>query len=202
MCHTKAMTTLVEYGTRCLYEDTNFYSVLIVRSASWLKLKCSHFWKCCEENFYLRVRLMQNHMEMFSNATKPFVWRLRLRVQKAQSPHYWHMGGKNLKSVNHYKYLGAVLDSELADDKDIQRQLRQKYCVANKLRASFYRGSNAVKNVLFRSFCTPIYASQLWWNFRKSCMQRLRVAYNFGCRALCNLPWRASVSSHYSSGSM
>jgi len=30
ICHTKAMTTLVEYGTRCLYEDANFYSVLIV----------------------------------------------------------------------------------------------------------------------------------------------------------------------------
>ena len=28
-----------------------------------------------------------------------FVWSLRLRVQKVQSPHYWHMGGKNLKSV-------------------------------------------------------------------------------------------------------
>ena len=27
-------------------------------------------------------------------------------------------------------------------------------------------------------------------------MQRWRVAYNFGCRALYNLPWRASVSSH------
>jgi len=27
-------------------------------------------------------------------------------------------------------------------------------------------------------------------------MQRLHVAYNFGCRALCNLPWRASVGSH------
>jgi len=27
-------------------------------------------------------------------------------------------------------------------------------------------------------------------------MQRLRVAYNFGCRALHNLPWRASVSRH------
>jgi len=27
-------------------------------------------------------------------------------------------------------------------------------------------------------------------------MQRLRVAYNFGCRALYNLPWRASVGSH------
>ena len=31
---------------------------------------------------------------------------------------------------------------------------------------------------------------------RKSCMQRLQVAYNFGCRALYNLSWRASVSSH------
>jgi len=55
---------------------------------------------------------------------------------------------------------------------------------------------NWVQNVLFRFFCTPMYASQPWCNFRKSCMQRLRVAYNFGCRALYNLPWRASVSSH------
>jgi len=27
-------------------------------------------------------------------------------------------------------------------------------------------------------------------------MQRLRVAYNFGCRAQYNLPWRANVSIH------
>jgi len=67
---------------------------------------------------------MQNHMEIFSTTAKLFVWRLRLRVQKAQSPYYWQMGGKNLKSVNQYKYLGAVLDTELPDDKDIQRQLR------------------------------------------------------------------------------
>jgi len=51
------------------------------------------------------------------------------------------------------------------------------------------------KNVLFRFFCTSMYASQLWCNFRKSCRQILCVAYNFGCRALYNLPWRASVRS-------
>ena len=57
--------------------------------------------------------------------------------------------------------------------------------------------SNAVKNVLFHSFCVPmLYASQLWCNFRKSCMQRLHVAYDFRCRALYNQPLRASVSSH------
>ena len=172
-------------------------------SASRLKLKSSHFRKCCEENFYLCVRLTQNRMEIFSTAAKLFVCRLRLRVQKAQSPHYWQMGGKNIKSVNHYKYLGVVLNTELSDDKDIQqRQLRYQYCAANELRACFSRCLNAVKNVLFRSFCTPMYSSQIWWNWRKSCMQRLRVAYNFGCRALYNLPWRPSVSSHDSSGSM
>jgi len=125
ICHTKAMTTLVECGIRCFLEDTNFCFVLVVWSASWLILKSSHFRKCCEENFYLCVRLMQNRMEIFSTAAKLLVWRLRLRVQKAQSPQYfWQMGGKNLKSVNHYKYLGAVLNTELSDDKDIQRQLR------------------------------------------------------------------------------
>jgi len=106
------------------------------------------------------------------------------------------LGGQYVKSVDQYKYLRILLDTELSDDKDIRRQLRYQYCAANKLRASFSRCSNAVKNVFLRSFCTPMYASQLWCNFRKSCMQRLRVACNFGCRALYNLPWRASVSSH------
>ena len=104
------------------------------------------------------------------------------------------MGGKNLKSVNHYKSLGAVLNTEFSDDKGIQRQLRYQYCAANKLPASFSRCSNAVKNAHFCSFCTPI-CIKIWWNFRKSCMQRLRVTYNFGCRALCNLPWKASIIS-------
>ena len=67
---------------------------------------------------------MQNHMEIFSTTAKLFVWRLRLRVQKAQLLHDWRMGGKNLKSVNQCKCLGAVLDTELPDDKDIQKQLR------------------------------------------------------------------------------
>jgi len=48
---------------------------------------------------------------------------------------------------------GIVLDNELSDHKDIQRQLQYQYCAANKLRASFSRCSNLVKNVIFCSFC-------------------------------------------------
>ena len=31
------------------------------------------------------------------------------------------LGGQHVKSVNHYKYLGIVLDTEFSDDKYIQR---------------------------------------------------------------------------------
>jgi len=61
-----------------------------------------------------------------------------------------------LKYVSHYKYLGIVLDIELSDDKDIQRQLRYQYY--SVMRASLPM-SNAVKNVLFRSFCRSMCAS-------------------------------------------
>jgi len=34
------------------------------------------------------------------------------------------LGGQYVNSVDQYKYLGILLDTELSDDKDIQRQLR------------------------------------------------------------------------------
>jgi len=129
------------------------------------------------------------------NCNKTVCMMFKAKSAKITATPVLKLGGQYVKSVVQHKYLGILLDTELSYDKVIQRQLRYQYCAANKLRASFSRCSNAVKNVLFCSFCTPMYASQLWCNFRKSCMQRLRVAYNFGCRALYNLPWRASVSS-------
>jgi len=65
---------------------------------------------------------------------------------------------------------------------------------SKQLRASFSRCLNAV-NVLFRSLFTSMYTPQLWRDFRKAYIHRWGVAYNFGCRVLWNLPWRASVSS-------
>ena len=50
---------------------------------------------------------------------------------------YHCYSGQNVKSVNQYKYLRIVFNTELSDEKDIQRQLRYQYCAANKLRASF-----------------------------------------------------------------
>jgi len=63
--------------------------------------------------------------------------------------------GQYVKSVDQYKYLGIVFDTELSDDENIQRQLRYQYCAANKLRASFSRCSNAVKTYFFVPFVRP-----------------------------------------------
>jgi len=54
------------------------------------------------------------------------------------------LGSQNVKSVNQYKYPGIVLDTELSDDKDIQKQLRYQYCAANKLRATVSQCSNRI----------------------------------------------------------
>jgi len=49
------------------------------------------------------------------------------------------LDGQYVKSVDQHKYLGILLDTDLSDDKDTQRQLRYQHCAANKLRASFSR---------------------------------------------------------------
>ena len=118
----------------------------------------------------------------------------KAKSAKSTITHCWHWVVKTQNMLTDTNIWGLY---KLSDGKDIQRQLQYQYCAVNKLRASFSRCSNAVKYILFCSFCTPMYASQLWCNFRKSCMQKLRVAYNFGCTAIYNLPWRANVSSHH-----
>jgi len=57
-----------------------------------------------------------------------------------------------VKSVDQYKYLGILLDTELSDDKDIQRQLRYQYCAANKLQAIFQM---QLKTYFFVPFLRP-----------------------------------------------
>ena len=42
----------------------------------------------------------------------------------------------------------------------------------------------------------PCMHHNYWCDFRKAYIPWLRAAYNFGCRVLYNLPWRASVSSY------
>jgi len=65
----------------------------------------------------------ESHGNIFNNS-KTVCVRFKAKSAKSTVTLLLTHGCKNIKSVYQYKYLGAVLDTELPDDKDIQRQLR------------------------------------------------------------------------------
>jgi len=87
-----------------------------------------------------RLYVCQAHAEshgIIFNCNKTVCMMFKAKSAKCTVTPLLKSGGQHVKSVDHCKYLGIVLDIELSDDKDIQRQLRYQYCAANKLRASF-----------------------------------------------------------------
>jgi len=86
ICHTKAMTTLAEYGTKCLCEDTKFYSVLIVRSAILIKTEEFSFAEMLRrELLSVCQAYAESHGNIF-NCSKTVCMTFRLRVQKHSHP--------------------------------------------------------------------------------------------------------------------
>jgi len=93
------------------------------------------------------VRLLQRILDVcqasaewhgiFFNCNKTVCMTVKAKSAKSTATPLLKLGGQYVKSVDQYKHLGIVLDTELSDAKDIQRQLRYQYCAANKLRASF-----------------------------------------------------------------
>ena len=80
-------------------------------------------------------------------------------------------GGQSVKSVTHYKYLGIVLDTELSDDRHSETTgasglYRLQEVSREFLFPMFERSEKCIFS--FCSFCTFMYASQLWCNFRKA----------------------------------
>ena len=63
------------------------------------------------------------------------------------------------------KYTGHIICSDLSDDEDMMRQMRHLYAQGNVIPRCFHMCSIAVKNTLFRMFCTPMYTCHLWRNY-------------------------------------
>ena len=103
------------------------------------------------------------------------------------------LNNTEIKIVNEVKYLGFVLDSYLRDDCDIKRQTRAVYCIANNLRSNFFLCSKHVKNVLYRSYCMPMYGCQLWCDFYSYNYNPIKVAYNNTYSILHNISRSSSV---------
>ena len=70
--------------------------------------------------------------------------------------------GDALPYTESYKYLGHIINSNLADNADIMKQTRALYARANTIIHKFSAASLSTKLLLFKAYCTPLYGCQLW----------------------------------------
>ena len=82
------------------------------------------------------------------------------------------LNGVRVQFLNQVKYFGVWINASLRDDDDIQRPVTSRYCAANKLRGTFDQCSPAAKNTLFRAYCMPMYACQLWSKYTQTSLPR------------------------------
>ena len=103
-------------------------------------------------------------------------WR-RFRDFQPYIPEF-QLKGVTLHVVATYKYLGNYISDDLPDDDDINRQRRTLYVQGNMILRKCSMCSLEVKLTLFRSYCSPMYGLQLWWNYKKFTLNRLHIAYH------------------------
>ena len=76
-------------------------------------------------------------------------------------PPKFFLNNVKLQYVENYRYLGCHIDKDFTDNIDLKRQLRSIYTRSNMLLRKFYMCSIEVKCILYRSYCTNFYCSQL-----------------------------------------
>ena len=82
-------------------------------------------------------------------------------------------------------------------DIDLKRRMRKFYANINILSRKFAKCPPDVKCTLFKSFCTIMYYSTMWYSGTVSAMRKLRIAYNISYRRLLCIPKYNSASEMF-----
>ena len=93
------------------------------------------------------------------------------------------------------KYLGHIINEDMSDDADVFRQIKCLYIRGNIISRTFANCSINVKLVVFKTYCSCLYTSQLWG----TCLSRtmLNVAYNDSLRMVLGIPRYCSGSEMF-----
>ena len=108
-------------------------------------------------------------------------------------PNIW-LNDKILEYVETFKYLGVFISNSSKDLDDMLRHRGYIYSRGNFLINRFMSCTNTVKQHLFKTFLFNMYGSQLWCNFTKCALQKLKVAYNNVFRKFFNIECAPSIS--------
>ena len=86
------------------------------------------------------------------------------------------LNGVAIDKVSNCKYLGHCINDKLIDGDDIDDMARQRkqicsgQCIGTKVCAETVRIS------MFKSYCSSLYTSSLWCNYRSESLRKLCVA--------------------------
>jgi len=84
-----------------------------------------HQSKCTARGLQILLDVCQAYAEshgIIFNCSKTVCMMFKTNNSKSMVIPLLTLGGQSVKYVNHYKYLGIMLDTKLSNDKDIQRQ--------------------------------------------------------------------------------
>ena len=143
---------------------------------------------CHVENCLTFLSLLYNGNKSYSLCFKP-------TSIKFERPCFY-LGEKIIPKVTQCKYLGVII-SDHNCDADLKRQMRKFYTNANMLIRKFFKCSVDVKCYLFKTYCSTMYCSAMWFDTTKSAMKKLKVAYNNSLRRLLSLPIINSASEMF-----
>ena len=107
------------------------------------------------------------------------------------------LNGIQLAFVRTYTYLGTVMTCDNADDANMRRQRGICYARANGIIKNCSMCSPVVKATLFRTFCSNMYCSQLWRDFKSCSIRKLIVGYNHSFRYIMNYHRNCSASGMF-----
>ena len=112
----------------------------------------------------------------------------RNKIVSSEFPHL-KIGDTFIQFVDSFKYLGHHIVSDLSDDTDILREIRNMFLCTNILLRRFSNCSVNVKVKLFRSYCLGLYDIALWDVYKMSSILKLQSCYN---RCLKLFSWLSS----------
>ena len=75
------------------------------------------------------------------------------------------------------KYLGHIISEDISDDADVFRQVKCLYIRGNIISRKCANCSINAKLVVFKTYCSCLYTSQLWGTCLSRTMNRINVAY-------------------------
>ena len=81
-----------------------------------------------------------------------------------------------IPKVTQCKYLGVIISHHNCD-LDLKSQMKKFYTNANMLIRKFFKCTVDVKCYLFKTYCSILYCSAMWFDSTKSPMKMLKVAY-------------------------